>query len=305
MENEVNFGGIGLGLLRFCLQHSDGNVGETDLTQYGHTSAEYEWLKAALNNLESDTQRMKQLVLKLQQPENTNEIIWALEGIQFFVEDLDLANDLAKVDGTTHIVNFLTHENADVRRWSAWIIASLTQNNPVTQKNLSEKHNILEVLVNVLLSETNFQTKDKQLYALSAVTSGNESLMNQFVDNYNGIPVLVALLQENFSGIQFKVIWFLKKLLLARPENKVLARNSDIVVNLVKILGGSGLKEDVRERAAETLLVVVNNDKEKARECKGLGLDKILVETLKKFPAEAEQEEKKVLKELLRVILVQ
>jgi len=47
----VNFGGIGLNLLRFCLQHSDGVVGETDPTHYGHTPADYAWLKESLNNL--------------------------------------------------------------------------------------------------------------------------------------------------------------------------------------------------------------------------------------------------------------
>jgi len=294
-----------LGLLRFCLQHSDSSTVDTDISQYGHDAADYVWLKEALNNLESDTERMKKLVAKLQQADNINEVIWALEGIQYFVEDLDLANDLEKVGGTEHVVTCLTHENADVRRWSAWIIASLTQNNPTTQGTLSEKYNILDVLVKVLLKETNSQTKEKQLYALSAVTSGNEALMNRFVDNYNGIPVLVSSLQDNLSGIQFKVVWFLKKLLLARPANKDIVRNTNIVANLVKILGESGVKEDVRERAAETLLMVVSDDREKARECKGLGLDKILVETLKNFPVEAAEEERKVLKELLRVILVQ
>jgi len=123
----VNFGGIGLGLLRFCIQHSDGNIGETDLSQYGRDPADYQWLKDALGNLENDSQRMKKLVTKLKECQNTTEIVYALEGIQYFVEDLDLANDLVKLDGLKLIVSFLTHENADVRRWSSWLIASLTQ----------------------------------------------------------------------------------------------------------------------------------------------------------------------------------
>jgi len=303
MEN-VNFGGIGLGLLRFCLQHSDGNVGESDPSQYGHTPVDYQWLKEALNNLESDNERLKKLVTKLKECQNVEEIVYALEGIQYFVEDLDLSNDLVKLDGIKQVVSLLTHDSADVRRWSSWIIASLTQNNPNTQDMLTSQHDILGVLTKAILNETNDQAKDKQLYAISSVISGRQPLLDQFVDKYNGIPLLVSILGSNLPSTKFKAVWFLYKLLTSRPTNKDHAQNSEMVPNLIKIVAESE-KEDLREKAVETLTIYVNNDTNRAKQCKTLGLDKILVEILKKLDKEEKKEEMEACKQLLRLILVQ
>jgi len=286
---DVNFGGIGLNLLRFCLQHSDGFVGETDPTQYGHTPDDYAWLKESLNNLENDSERMKKLLTYLNN-ENVNEIIYALEGIQYFVEDLDLAKDLVKLDGIKRIVSLLTHENANVRRWSSWIIASLTQNNPNTQNILTSQHDILSVLTKAILNETDDQAKDKQLYAFSSVTSGSKSLMDQFVDSYNGIPLLVSILGSNLPSTKFKAVWFLYKLLASRPSNMDIARKTDMVPCLIKIVAETE-KEDLREKAVEILTIYVNNDTNNAKECKSLGLDKVLEEILKKLVKEEEKKE--------------
>jgi len=287
------FNGLGLGLLKFCLEHSDGNVGETNMENYQRNPEDYKWLMEALNNLESDAQRMKKLVDSLTGDITAQQMKYALEGIQYFVEDLDLANDLIKVNGLQPIVNLVSHDDADIRFWSAWIIASVSQNNPNTQLALV-KLDIFNHLCKAIQNETNETTKDKQLYALSSVTSGNQSLMDHFVDEYNGIPYLVALTVTKSSSTQFKAIWFLYKLLSGRERNiQIIKKDDNLVNNLMQVISEAE-KLETRERALQILGLYLKNDVNSLQKCKSLGLDKVIVERLSK----ASDEEKTLLESL-------
>jgi len=284
MENQLNFGGVGLGLLKFCLQHSDASP--TDPALSGRDPADYEWLKAALGNLDSDVEKMKKLIKKLKEIEEEEgdrsqkdeKVALVLEGLQYFVEDLDLANVLVKIDGIAPVVNLLNHENAEVRHWAAWIVASLTHNNPTTQHTLTSQHNTLTLLCNAILKETNEKTKEKQLYALTAITSGNPPLMDQFVDSYDGIVLLASLMKSLRFSVQFKTVWFLSKLLKNRlSQNKLLLqKSSDFLKDLIEIIKRAPEGHEVILRGLEVLVVYVENDGEKVRECRELGLEEIV-----------------------------
>jgi len=223
---------------------------------------------------------------------------FALEGIQYFVEDLDLANDLHKVDGLTTVVNLLSHENAEIRYWSSWIIASTTHNHPKTQATMVNQFNVIQVLCDAIKNESNDNAKDKQLYALSAITSGNQTLQDQFVDQYNGIPLLVSLTLSNLSNTQWKSVWFLIKLFTGRPSNTVLARNTNFVKNLIKVLEGT-TREDLTVKVIEVLSLFVKDDDNNLNHCKLLGLDKVLIHVLKNIKEEEEQQTCKQLLNLL------
>jgi hypothetical protein len=295
---DKNFSGLGLGLLKFCLQHSDGNVGSTDMSQYQRDPEEYKWLMEALNNLESDTQKMKKLIDKLNDGNlSTQEKKYALEGIQYFVEDLDLANDLIKVNGLTTIVKLLNHEDQEIRFWTAWIIASLSQNNPNTQLALVHL-DVLNLLCNIIQTETNENTKDKQLYALSSLTSNNQTLMDLFVDSHNGLPYLTSLILANSPSAQFKVIWFIYKLLSLRPSNlNIVKKDSRLLSNLIKVLSTSE-RLDTRERAILLLQLIIKDDPAAKQTSISLGLDKTIAERLSK----ARDEEKTFLENLRKLL---
>jgi len=288
-----NFTGLGLGLLKFCLEHSDGNVGDTIMENYQRDRDDYKWLMEALNNLESDAQRMKKLVESLNGDVTTQQMKYALEGIQYFVEDLDLANDLIKVNGLQPIVNLVSHDDADIRLWAAWIVASVSQNHPNTQLALV-KLDILSHLCKAIQKETSDEVKDKHLYALSSVTSGNQSLMDQFVDDYNGIPYLVALTVAKSPSTQFKAIWFLYKLLSGRDRNLLIAKQDDNLVNNLMNVISESEKLETRERAVQILGLYLKNDANSLQKCKSLGLDQVILERLSK----ATDEEKTLLESL-------
>jgi len=300
MSANNNFSGIGLGLLKFCLQHSDGNVGQTDMSQYQRDPEDIKWLMEALNNLENDSQKMKKLVDKLNGNLTTQETKYALEGIQYFVEDLDLANDLIKVNGLPTIVKLISHEDHEIRFWAAWIIASLTQNNLPTQIALV-KLDVLNHLSGAIQKETNENTKDKQLYALSSLTSGNQPLMDLFVDSYNGLPYLTSLLLSNNPSTQYKSCWFIYKLLSTRPSNlNIIKQNTHLVTNLMNVLS-TAEKADTRERAIHLLHLYINNDAKAKQTCQSLGLDKLITEKLSS--SSTEEEEKSLLQNLHKLFV--
>jgi len=234
----------------------------------------------ALNNLESDTQKMKKLIDKLNDGNlSTQEKIYALEGIQYFVEDLDLANDMIKVNGLTTIVNLLNHEDPKIRFWTAWIIASLSQNNPNTQMALVHL-DVLNLLCNIIQTETDENTKDKQLYALSSLTSNNQTLMDLFVDSHNGLPYLTSLVLSNSPSSQFKAIWFIYKLLSFRPSNlNIIKKDTSLLSNLIKVLSTSE-KLETRERTIQLLQLIIKDDPVAKQTSISLGLDKTIAERL-------------------------
>jgi hypothetical protein len=293
-----NFSGLGLGLLKFCLEHSDGNVGDTNMDNYQRDPEDYKWLMEALNNLESDTQKMKKLVDSINSNITIQETKYALEGIQYFVEDLDLANDLIKVNGLGTIVKFINHEDPDIRYWTAWIIASLTQNNLNTQLALV-KLDVLNLLCGAIQKETHDNTKDKQLYALSSLMSGNQSLMDHFVDDYNGHNYLVSLTVSKIPSTQFKSLWFLYKLISNREITlKKVKENHQLIQNLIQVIQETQ-KQESRERAIHILLMCTNNDQEAKKKCVSLGLDTLLKEKISK----ADEDEKSLLLQLQKQLV--
>jgi len=229
---------------------------------------------------------MKKLIEKLNDGNLSNqEKKYALEGVQFFVEDLDLANDLIKVNGLVTVVKLLDHEDQEIRYWTAWIIASLSQNNTNTQLALVHM-DVMNILCHMIQKETDENTKDKQLYALSSLTSGNQTLMNLFVDSHNGLPYLTSLILSNNPSTQFKAIWFIYKLLSLRPSNlNIVKKDNRLLSNLTKVLSDSE-KLDTRERAIQIILLIVQADPSEKQTCISLGLDKVVAERLTKTQAE-------------------
>jgi len=180
----------------------------------------------------------------------------------------------------------------------AWIIASLTQNNPTTQLALF-KLDVFKLLCEALQKETNDLTKDKQLYALSSLTSGNQSLMDLLVDQYNGLPYLTSLVLSPTSSTQFKAIWFIYKLLSLRPSNlNIVRQNTQLLSNLMAVLS-TAEKTETRERAISVLSIYIDHDLKTKKDCLSLGLDKLIHQKLQG----ALDEEKKLLQKLQQQIL--
>jgi len=142
--------------------------------------------------------------------------------------------------------------------------------------------------------ETNDQAKDKQLYALSSLMSGNQPLMDLFVDSCNGLEYLITMAVSKIQSTQFKSLWFLYKLLCSRDINlKKLKTSNQLLPNLLHVLRESA-KAESRERAIHILLMCLNNDTEVKKKVISMGFPDVVKERLSK----AEEDEKGLLVEL-------
>lgn len=83
----------------------------------------------------------------------------------------------------------LAHNNAEVRMWTAWIFASLTQNNHdiFDKAALSE---VLRFLIPLAADEKDTDAHSRQIYALSSLLSSDNLLIKEFLDNA-GVQLLV------------------------------------------------------------------------------------------------------------------
>jgi len=102
--------------------------------------------------------------------------------------------------------------------------------------------------------------------------------MDQFVDSYDGIVLLASLMKSLRFSVQFKTVWFLSKLLKNRlSRNKLLLqKSSDFLKDLIEIIKRAPEGHEVILRGLEVLVVYVENDGEKVRECRELGLEEIV-----------------------------
>ncbi|KAL6059803.1 nucleotide exchange factor sil1 [Balamuthia mandrillaris] len=205
-------------LLRFCLEHSDGPKEGTPSTLGNRPKEDYEWLKEALKSVETDAQRMKRCAETLRREDGSvEEKKNALMEIQFLVEDIDNANDLHKVDGLVPVVEHMSHPSATVRVWSAWVLSTVVQNNPIAQQE-ALRHDALPKAISLLASssseqqdqqgnaesevekeqqeqEDEVQLKMKALSLISALVRHNPIAMRQFVEESNGISLLADIIR--------------------------------------------------------------------------------------------------------------
>lgn len=108
--------------------------------------------------------------------------------------------DLFRVGGIPHIVKCITDPSPKIRSWSAWIVATLTQNNPNTQAILLNEK-IIEKLLSLFPTEEDSEARSKQIFALSSLMTNNPTATAVFVSN-GGIPLLVRALGCDDVGTQ-------------------------------------------------------------------------------------------------------
>eukprot|EP01112_Ceratiomyxa_fruticulosa_P022653 TRINITY_DN8377_c0_g1_i1.p1 TRINITY_DN8377_c0_g1~~TRINITY_DN8377_c0_g1_i1.p1 ORF type:complete len:384 (-),score=87.10 TRINITY_DN8377_c0_g1_i1:3-1031(-) len=277
--------GIDFGLLKFCLEHTDSpNLVDNPLPN--RDPADYEWLKKALQNLESDTTRMKNLlgIIKGNQDEpkkegeqsksqnegkegqsegpTSNKQVsdevrrHALEELQFYVEDIDNANDLVKIGGIPVLLDCLSPSSpSSIRYWALWVVASAVQNNPNTQAKFLLS-NFLEVVFGILREEKDSDVGEKALYALSGLIRDNDGATHKFIQD-KGVYLLSEILHiSKREKLLSKVLFMIANLLGKDPKIKqdVPFLHSLLVFTATLITHDN---IDIRENAQKLLLEVI------------------------------------------------
>jgi len=241
------------GLLRFCLEHSDG----TGLSAIPNRDRkDYEWLKEALGTIETNFQRMKRLI-GIVNDENVTEDckIIALEQLQEIIEDIDDANDFLKLEGISSMIKLLESSSVALQYWGSWIIATTVQNNPVGQQKAVQEGS-LSPLLNLLRYETDNHLLAKVLSAISALLRDNKVVQNALHVGQVYDLLKNVLEREAFVGkTKMRAVLVLKHLCYSNDIYMATMGNTGLLPILSRFV--SCEHDGLREQSLETLSILV------------------------------------------------
>merc|ERR1712137_721056 len=252
--------GIDFALLKFCLEHNDSpNLRETVLT--ARDPADYEWLRKVMQSLPSVAKQMQRCIEILHKESDLDNKINALAVLQDLVEDVDNANDLAKL-GLGEIVKAmlfrLGEENdnaqaAQIRWMACWVISTLAQNNPFCQEIIAAQ-GILPITLNLLERSENAKVTQRALGVVSAMTRDCPAGQTYFALNKERlVPLLIKLMDHPEHQVSTKAMVVLRHLAEAKESIKAVAVEDGAVSVLNRCIQKEEAEESQREMAALAL----------------------------------------------------
>lgn len=158
----------------------------------------------------------------------------ALEDLQDYCEDIDLARDFHKIGGYTLLLSLLQSTHANLRWNTAALIGTVVQNNPYCQKMaLDEK--LLPGLLRTLDTDDNVTVRVKALYAISCMTRDVPEAQDVFVEE-DGFSSLMRAMQSGDDKLATKAAFMLSVMCMSQPKFKDVFCDMGMVEQLVGLL---------------------------------------------------------------------
>lgn len=185
------------------------------------------WLREALDNLESDGKKMMKLLDRISSKETTVDgTSDALMELQYFVEDIDNANDLIKLRGLEILLEKLNDDVDDeIKTETLFVISAMAQNNPPVQEELF-KVGGLEKTIKLLDMTKNELVAERAFGVISAILKNylpGKKLFFHLENNKeskNYFQLLERLFNSGKHQVRGKTYHFLMNMLL--EDNKEL-----------------------------------------------------------------------------------
>jgi len=160
------------GLLRFCLEATRGEDAQGTTILEPMSEERKKWLEEAFTQMSvSPVERMKICLsvienAEIDTEEGTEKQEKALEELQDWVEDIDIAADFVKINGLRVVPGLLSSEVSRLRWGCLEVIAILSQNNMFGQAAVM-KMKLLPVLLALADTDDHPTVRTKALYATS------------------------------------------------------------------------------------------------------------------------------------------
>jgi len=315
-----NFNNIDIGLLRFCLQNADGgntnNVGD-NITQSNNNrdSRDYEWLRQALGNLESEAEKMHKCFEILKDKKITTEQKeTTLDDLLYYVEDISNAQDVHKIGGIPILIDLLRDDSEEVKIGACWVIGTIVQNNPSAQKAAFES-GILEPILRLITpqqpgvpqkaEQPGQKVREKALFAISGLIKDFPEALEDFL-RQEGLFHLATFLQHPNASARMKAAFLLNELIRTKCSLIDDVINLNILAPLLAMVDDPDF--DAREKAANLVEIIIKENSVAKKKSQDLGLSGIISDRLKKLEAEGEsdfenyEQQVDVLKNLQKVL---
>ncbi|TQN73655.1 Hsp70 nucleotide exchange factor FES1 [Colletotrichum shisoi] len=110
-----------------------------------------------------------------------NKLI-AFDNFEQLIENLDNANNIAKLSLWTPLLGCLDHEEDEIRRMAAWCVGTAVQNNQPSQERLLAVGGIPPLLTLAIKDGEKEAVRRKAIYALSSAVRNYQPAMNVLTD---------------------------------------------------------------------------------------------------------------------------
>lgn len=196
-----------------------------------------------------------------QQADAMEAALQALEELEFYVEDLDNANDLAKIGGVQAMLYLCSAARAEheLREAACGVLAACLQNNPKFIKVASDL-GVATTLFRLLEEEVGEEAagaRGKALYALSALLRGSKELSAELLAATEARAALFSVAAVPHARLRRRAIFLL--LALVRDESLSPAHFADKAAAELLLDAACSDDDEARDQALQLLLLLVGS----------------------------------------------
>ncbi|XP_005107244.1 hsp70-binding protein 1 isoform X1 [Aplysia californica] len=296
------------GLLRFCMEATRREDAQGSEIIEPMTEDRKKWLEEAFIQMSvSPVERMSICVsvienAEIDTEEGTEQQIKALDELQDWAEDVDIAGDFIKINGLRIVPGLLASEVSDLRWNCLELLANLSQNNPTGQTAVLSLH-LMPAILLMIDTDPNPTVRVKALYALSCLVRSNTEAQGR-LKALDGLSVLVRALSSEEEKIRIKATFLISSMCGHDPSFKDALLEKGAVEQLVYLLKTEG-HSMIHEHLMSALLAIVTNHKAAQERCLREDMDvrSFLCERLRLLSDKEEfQEEREHADKLLQVL---
>ncbi|NP_001084696.1 nucleotide exchange factor SIL1 precursor [Xenopus laevis] len=174
-------------------------------------------------NVETDFEIMTKIVNRFNSSSSTTEKVSALYDLEYYVHQVDNAQNLLKLGALQLLINSLNSTDTLLIENSAFVIGSALSSNPKVQIEAFEAGALQKLLV-ILAADQEVSVKKKTLYALSSMLRQFPYAQQRFM-KLGGLQILKNFFKEkNAESLYIRVITLLydmimEKMLLYKENN--------------------------------------------------------------------------------------
>lgn len=280
-------------VLRYSTSNTDTTTQEQSAEPLREMSPERKkWLENALTNMSiNPVDEIKKCIKFLDEPNELEKQVEALETLKDWCEDINFAIDFHKINRYALIFKLLNHESSEIRALTCDLIGSLAQNNVYCQETLLESK-LLPLILQKLDKDTD-EVKIKALFAISCLTRDYEPGQEKLLEG-NAIDILIKSLQTPVEKLQIKCCFLFSSIC---NNNKI--KNKLTEKRLIETL--IGMYRDPNSNIHEHILSAINiiiddnpNAIKQAKEMKEINFKEILtnrIQIINEDPRHNEEKE--------------
>lgn len=258
------------GLIKFCMEATANEDAPSAASTFEAMDPERRrWLEEAIESMTVDVVKQLAECIKMlndpavKDPEASEDqlatVQSALDCVNDFVDNIDMANNFHKLGGFEILKNCLVSPHQFIREESAGVTAELAQNNPYCQTHLVAD-GFIPCLVTILDTDLDENCRFKALSAISCLIRDNPTGQEEFLKR-NGCEVVLRNIQTSKIRLRVKACFFISSVCQENAEFKNAFSSMGMAHQLVYLLQREE-HEQSHEHLAKALLTLLADNRQ-------------------------------------------